>query len=152
MLCALLCVFAIDGVIAGTCSVVCAQVPSREEESYFVARRAFEDGFYEVSLGLFDKFLSAYPSSARAPDAELLRGQCYYHQGKYIDALKTFEGLMARPSARNIHDAVLYWIAEVHFRGNNFAKAADLYRKFITQYPQSSYVPAVHYSLGWCLF
>ena len=42
-----------------------AQASSKEEESLFVAKKAFEDGFYEVSLGLLDRFLKNYPDSKK---------------------------------------------------------------------------------------
>jgi len=42
-------------------------------------------------------------------------------------------------------------MAEVHFRGNNFQKAALLYRKLIDNFPLSSYAAAAYYSLGWSL-
>ena len=38
-------------------SLASAQESSREEEGLFVAKKAFEDGFYEVSLGLLERFL-----------------------------------------------------------------------------------------------
>ncbi len=43
--------------------VLClAQESSKEEETLFVAKKAFEDGFYEVSLGLLERFLKNYPT------------------------------------------------------------------------------------------
>ena len=129
-----------------------AQDASKEEEALFVAKKAFEDGFYEVSLGLLERFLKNYPDSAKAAEANLLIGQCYFHQNKFLDALSKFEELLSQPQALNIQDAVLYWIAEVHFKGNNFTKASDYYKKIIDEFPSSSYAVACFYSLGWCLF
>jgi TolA-binding protein len=130
-------------------SLVCSQ-ESKEEESLFVARKAFEDGFYEVSLGLLEKFQKTFPNSDKKAEVGLLVGQCYFYQNKYLDALKKFEELLAQPSSRPIHDAVYYWIAEVHFKGNNFSKAAEFYKKIIDGYPKSPYFPAAYYSTGWC--
>jgi len=124
----------------------------KEDESLFVAKKAFDDGFYEVALGLLERFLKNYPESKRASEANLLIGQCYFYQNKFLDALTKFEWLLERPAAKDIEDAVLYWIAEVHFRGNNFSKAASYYKKIITEYPSSGYFAAANYSLGWCLF
>ncbi|MFA5411326.1 MAG: tetratricopeptide repeat protein [Candidatus Omnitrophota bacterium] len=134
-----------------TCAVY-AQEPSKEEEALFVAQKAFEDGFYEVSLGLLERFLKNYPDSKKTAEATLLMGQCYFHQNKFLDALAKFEGLLNQPSARSLQDAVLYWIAEVHFKGNNFTKAASYYKKIIDDFPKSSYAPIAYYSIGWCLF
>ncbi|MEW6100666.1 MAG: tetratricopeptide repeat protein [Candidatus Omnitrophota bacterium] len=129
-----------------------AEESSKEMEALFVAKKAFEDGFYEVSLDLLERFLKDYPHSTFAPEAELLSGQCYFHQGKFLEALKEFEGLLNNPKAKEIKDAVFYWIAEVHFKGNNFNKAAQFYKAIIDEFPKSSYGAAAHYSLGWCRF
>lgn len=124
----------------------------KEEEALFVAKKAFEDGFYEVSLGLLERFLKNYPNSPKALEVELLIGRCFFHQSRFLDALNKFEGLLNEPSAKNIKDAVLYWTAEVHFKGNNFNKAATYYKTVIDEFPKSSYVTPSYYSLGWCLF
>ena len=125
---------------------------SKEEEALFVAKKAFEDGFYEVSLGLLDRFLKGFPTSTKKAEVNLLIGQCYFHQDKYLDALTEFEKLLNDPSANNIKDAVVYWIAEVHFRGNDFAKASTYYQKITDEFPNSAYTISAYYSLGWSLF
>jgi TolA-binding protein len=124
----------------------------KEEEAIFVAKKALDDGFYEVSIGLLERFLKTYPSSPKIPDANLLIGQCYFHQGKFIDALTKFEELLNQPAAKDIKDAVLYWIAEVHFKGNSFNKAAEYYKIVVDTFPKSPYIISAYYSLGWCLF
>ncbi|MCX5714052.1 MAG: tetratricopeptide repeat protein, partial [Candidatus Omnitrophica bacterium] len=129
-----------------------AQEMSKEEESLFVAKKAFEDGFYDVSLGLLERFLKSYPDSSKVFEARLLTGQCYFHQARFLDALDQFEELLKQPAAKDIRDACLYWIAEVHFKANNFSKAAEYYQKVIENFPQSSYAVSAYYSLGWCLF
>jgi TolA-binding protein len=132
--------------------VCLAQEASKEEESLFVAKKAFSDGFYEVSLGLLERFLKNYPESSKLAEADLLIGQCYFHQNKYLDALKKFEELLASPASRDIKDAVFYWIAEVHFKGNNFNRASQYYKMIIDEFPASSYAMHAYYSVGWCLF
>ncbi len=129
-----------------------AQDSSREDEAFYVAQRAFEDGFYDVSLSLLERFQAAYPVSPKFAQADLLIGQCYYFQNKFLEALKKFEGLLNSAFAGDIKDAATYWIAEVHFKGNNFVKAGQYYKTIIDNYPKSRYYPAAYYSLGWCFF
>ena len=124
----------------------------REEETLFVAKKAFEDGYYEISLGLLKRFLDNFPSSDKANEAKLLAGECYFYQNKFFDALGEFEGLLKEPFSDNIKDAIFYWIAEVYFKSNNFAKASGFYHKIIDEFPNSSYLPLAYYSLGWCSF
>lgn len=128
-----------------------AQDSSKEEEAIFVARKALDDGFYEVSLGLLERFLKNYPSSSKVAEVNLLIGQCYFHQDRFLDALAKFEVILSDPQAADIKDAVFYWIAEVHFRGNSFGKAAEYYKRVVDSFPKSIYAVASYYSLGWCL-
>jgi tetratricopeptide (TPR) repeat protein len=129
-----------------------AAVALKAEETLFMAKKAFEDGFYEVSLGLLKRFLNNYPGSSSATEANLLIGECYFHQNKFSDALTKFEELLKNPAAKSIKDALYYWIAEVNFKGNNFKEAVIYYKNIIREFPTSSYVPIAYYSLGWCLF
>jgi predicted negative regulator of RcsB-dependent stress response len=50
---------------------------SKEEEAFYVAQKAFEDGFCDVSLSLLERFQAAYPASQKTAQADLLIGQCY---------------------------------------------------------------------------
>jgi TolA-binding protein len=136
----------------GICHYPLYAQDNKEEEALFVAKKAFEDKFYEVSLGLLDKFLKNFPDSDKAAEVNLLIGQCYFYQNRFLDALSKFEELLKQPAAKNIKDAVLYWIAEVNFKGNSFTSAAKYYKTIIDEFPKSSYLPAAYYSLGWCLF
>lgn len=133
-------------------TLTCYAQSDKEDEALFIAKKAYEDGFYEVSIGLLGRFLSNYPGSSKIPEVNLLIGQCYFHQNKFIEALQKFEAILNQAQAKSIKDAVLYWIAEVHFRGNAFSQAADYYKKVIGEFPKSAYAPASMYSLGWCLF
>lgn len=134
------------------CMTSFAQENSQEFEALFVAKKAFEDGFYDVSLELLERFLKIYPDAKETAEASLLVGQCYFQQNRFLDALQQFDKLADNPKAKDFQDAVDYWTAEVHFRGNNFSKAREYYKKVTDNFPNSSYAPASLYSLGWCLF
>ncbi|MDP2927549.1 MAG: tetratricopeptide repeat protein [Candidatus Omnitrophota bacterium] len=121
----------------------------KETELLFMAKKAYEDGFYEVSLGMLERFQKNYKDSAKFMQATLLSGQCYFYQGRYLEALNIFEALANSPQADNLKDALYFWMGEVHFKSNNFEKAVLLYQKLIDNFPQSSFVPAAYYSLGW---
>ena len=122
---------------------------TKETELLFMAKKAYEDGFYEVSLGMLERFQRDFKGSAKALQATLLSGQCYFYQGRYLEALNIFEALINNPEASSFKDALYFWMAEVHFKSNNFEKATVLYQKLIDNFPQSSFMPAAYYSLGW---
>ncbi|MFH1457882.1 MAG: tetratricopeptide repeat protein [Candidatus Omnitrophota bacterium] len=128
-----------------------AQDP-KEEEALFVAKKAFDDGFYDVSQNLLERFLIQYPRSSKTAEIHLLMGRSFFYQNRFLDALSKFEELLGQPQAKNLKDALFYWIAEVHFKGNSFNKAASFYKKIIDEFPSSSYLGASYYSLAWCYF
>ncbi|KPK97378.1 MAG: hypothetical protein AMJ95_09265 [Omnitrophica WOR_2 bacterium SM23_72] len=128
-----------------------AQDP-KEEEALYVAKKAFDDGFYDVSQNLLERFLLQYPRSPKTAEVHLLLGRSLFHQNKFLEALSKFEELINQPQAKTFKDACFYWIAEVHFKGNSFTKAASFYKKVIDEFPSSSYLGASYYSLAWCLF
>jgi len=125
---------------------------SKETETFFMAKKAFEDGFYEVSLGLAERILNNYPNSPKSPEVNLLIGECYLRQNKFLDALSKFETLLNKAESKGIKDAIYYDIAEVHLKGNNLDQAISFYKKLVNEFPNSSYTPLAYYSLGWCLF
>ena len=107
----------------------------KETELLFMAKKAYEDGFYEVSLGMLERFQKNYKDSAKSTQATLLGAECYFYQGRYLEALNIFEALTKNPQASNFKDALYFWMGEVHFKGNNFEKAALLYQKLIDEFP-----------------
>jgi len=122
---------------------------AKETELLFMAKKAYEDGFYEVALGMLDKFAKDFPDSAKTAEARLLEGQSYFNLGRYMEALSALEALQVDPKAASLKDAIYFWLAELHFKANNFEKAVVFYQKLINDFPSSSYVPAAYYSLGW---
>ena len=94
-----LCIFCLSLILCfGICHYSFAQESAKEEEALFVARKAFDDGFYDVSLGLLERLLINYPNSSKLSEANLLIGECLFHQNKYLEALAKFEELLNNPS------------------------------------------------------
>lgn len=125
---------------------------TNEEEDFYVAAKAFEDGFYSLSLDTFQRFIKRYPDTEHLAQAQFFIGRCFYYQGKYLDSLSQFQSLLPNPKASRFHDAVLYWIAEVHFKGKDYSKANIFYQRIISEYPDSQFLSSAYYSAGLCLF
>jgi len=138
--------------VVNSSSLAAGPGEEKEAETLFMAKKAYEDGFYEVSLGMLERFGKNFPHSVRQAEARLLTAQCYFFQGRYLETLNILEGLLNEPAAQNFKDAIYFWIAEVHFKGSNYASAAVFYGKIISDFPQSSYAAQAYYSHGWSLF
>lgn len=128
-----------------------AQETSQEKEALLVAKKTFEDEFYDVSLTLFKSFLDKFPQSVLVSEANFYIGQCYFNQKKYNDAITCFKKLLNLKSAGTFGDRLYYWIAEAYFKSNDFIRAYNYYTLLLAEYPKSAYVAHAFYSLGWCL-
>lgn len=135
-----------------SCVICYAQDASKEQETLQVAKNAFTDGFYDLGLTLFGRFLDKYPESQSGLEANFYIGQCYFYQKKYDDAIKVFRSVL---DAENMHlpkDKLYYWLAESFFKNNDFQSAYHFYENLVTESPLSGYNAHSFYSLGWCLF
>ena len=146
---ALVCGFCILGIITTPFSAAMAEQKSQEEELFFVAQKAFDDGFYDVAIRYIEQFLRKFPSTKHYAKARLLYGQCYFFKNQYLKSFEIFQSLLNEPELR---DATLYWMGETYFKGSDYRQAQSYYQKVIDQFPDSEYAPQAHYSLGWSFF
>ncbi|NLE65745.1 MAG: tetratricopeptide repeat protein, partial [Elusimicrobia bacterium] len=126
-----------------------ARSASDERELFVVAQRAFEDGFYDVSLRYIDQLLKDFPRAAKKIEARIIEGQCYFFKKQYLKAFSVFEDLVKQSEYK---DVVLFWLGETYLKAGDHARAREQYRALIQGYPASLYVPQAYYSLGWTYF
>lgn len=129
-----------------------ANFNKKEEDAFYVAAKAYEDGFYDVSLTLFDRFLKSYMESDKKIDALIYIGQCYFFQEKYIKALDQFESLLKMEGAGGVRDKILYWLGEVYSKGRDYKQAAEFYKELIRDHKDSVYLLPAYKSLALAQF
>ncbi|MBF0386657.1 MAG: tetratricopeptide repeat protein [Candidatus Omnitrophica bacterium] len=139
----------ISVLIAGLCSAPVFAAGSNEKEVFVVAQRAFEDGFYDVSLRYIDQLFKEFPQTTKTVDARLLEGQCYFFKKQYLKAFAVFQELAKRNEYK---DVTLFWLGETYLKVGDSAKAQEQYRQLIDGYVNSLYAPQAYYSLGWSYF
>ncbi len=122
---------------------------SNEKELYVVAQRAFEDGFFDVSIRYIDQLLKEFPATTKLVEAKLLEGQCYFFKKEYVKAFAIFKDLVGRGEYK---DASLFWLGETYLKGGDLAKAQEQYRQVIDGFPSSLYTSQAYYSLAWSYF
>ena len=120
-----------------------------EKDLFFIAQKAFDDGFYDIAIRYLDQFFQEYPQSDKTVPAKLLLGQCYFFQNQYLKAYETFQALTQHSS---FQDATLFWLGETYLKGSDYKQAEKNYKQLLELYPTSSYVPQAFYSLGWVAF
>ncbi len=121
---------------------------AKEEDAFYVGAKAYEDGFYDVSLDLFDKFLKTYPDSDKKYEALVYVGQNYYFQEKYLKALDQLEALLKTPGAEPVKDKVLFWLGRIHAKGRDYRQAAEYFKQLVQDFPKSFYFAQAYQSLA----
>ncbi len=119
------------------------------KELFFVAQKAFEDGFYDVAIRYINQLLAQYPDTENSIQAKLLLGQCYFFKNEYLKAYDTFHDLL---QYTELKDATLFWLGETYLKGADYKEAERHYKELIELYPDSVYTPQAYYSLGWLYF
>lgn len=125
-----------------------ANLNKKEEDAFYVATKAYQDGFYDISLTLFDRFLKTYVDSDKKLDVFVYIGQCYFFQEKYLKALDQFESLLKTKGAERVKDKVLFWLGEIYAKGRDYEHAAEFYKELIKDYKSSSYLLSAYKSLA----
>ncbi len=120
----------------------------KQEDAFYVAVKAYQDGFYDVAITLFDRFVKTYEDTQKKLEALVYIGQCYFSQEKYLKALGQFETLLEMKGAQAVRDKVLFWLGEVYSKGRDYRRAEELYRELIESHKDSSYFLSAHFSLA----
>lgn len=132
--------------------IFCAQsvlsTDKKEEERFFIATKAFSDGFYDASLALLKKFTEEFPNSKNIIPAKLYMAKCYYYKGDYSDALPVLRELSEKSNATSIMDEVCLLLAQVYFKGKNFTNSLVYAKKIISDYPSSKFFWEAYYLAG----
>ena len=120
----------------------------KEEDAFYVAAKSFQDGFYDVALTLFERFIKTRADTQKKLEALVYIGQCYFSQEKYLKALDHFEMLLKMEGAEPVRDRVLFWLGEVYSKGRDYRRAEEMYLELIKNHKASSYFLSAHFSLA----
>jgi tetratricopeptide (TPR) repeat protein len=127
------------------CSFIFFVYASEEDERFYIAEKAFSDGFYEASISLFERFIDEFPQSKKICKAELYIAKCYYFKKEYLKALHILNDIVNEEKCSEDIDEVYYWIGEVHFKGKNFKETLLYTDKIIKIQPHSEFYWWAHY-------
>lgn len=126
-----------------------AEESSSTQELFWVAQRAFDDGFYDVAIRYIEQFLKLNPDVEKLVQAKLLLGQCHFFKNQYLQAYSVFKELLPFDVLK---DATYFWLGETYFKASDYNQAAHYYQQVLDSYPQSDFIPQALYSLGWTFF
>ncbi len=79
-----------------------------DKVAYQAAFNLLKDGQYDRAIGAFQKFLTAYPTSSLADNAQYWLGEAYYVNKSYPEAEAAFQRVVDNyPQSRKLPDALL---------------------------------------------
>ncbi len=110
---------------------------AQQQEAYMKAFGIFSSNRYPEAITAFASFISAYPESEYAANAQYWIGECHYTQKEYQKALEAFNEVLARyPKGKKVPDAMLK-VAFSQVSLNNQQSARTTLEKLIDTYPKS---------------
>ncbi|NQU19290.1 tetratricopeptide repeat protein [bacterium] len=120
-----------------------------EKDAFLVAKDAYDEESYSISLDLFKRFIEEFPYSPALPEAQLYRAQCFFQDNKFIQARDILAQLEKSYIPYGIEDRFLFWSGQVYLKVEDFREAAKYFEKLIELYPNSTLLFNAKMYLGW---
>jgi len=117
-----------------------------EEDNFYIAQKAFSDGFYDAAFTLFKKFIDTYPKSTKKDLAQLYIAKCFYFQKEYVKSL----AILTLLAGKNLEfaDEVYYWLAQIYLEGKDYKESGKYARKLLVNFPSSKFYWWANYVLA----
>ncbi len=107
----------------------------REDRAFATATTMFQDENWSQAETELADFIQRFPKSAQVPPARLLEAQAQFKQGKFAAAGALLAAGAA--DAGSLADRYAYWLGEVQFAQQDFARAAETLVALARNFPGS---------------
>jgi tol-pal system protein YbgF len=101
-------------------------------EAYKQAYELYRKAKYAEGIGKFEEFISKWPASDLADNAQYWIGECYYSMRDWTKALTAFQKVLSYPTGNKMSDATL----KMGYTYNEMAR--ENFNAVIKQYPRSN--------------
>lgn len=132
------------GVAAGAAAAMAGgnsnlPVPQGDDRAnYQAAFDLLKDGKYPEAANAFKQFLTTFPTSALADNAQYWLGESHYVTKQYPDALRDFRTVLEKyPDSRKIPDALLK-VGYCNYELKNYAEARSSLDQVVKQYADTT--------------
>ncbi len=109
-----------------------------EDQLYNTAYLDFTRGKYDVAISEFRRYLTTYPTSDNADNAQYWVGECFYSLGKLDSAETGFRQVMVAFPHGNKVPAAEYKLGLVYLAQNRKPEAKNQFRRVVQDYPGSN--------------
>ena len=122
-----------------TTTVSNPEPPTRQEkDAYRSAFNLLKEGRYDRSIKAFTAFMSSFPGSSYADNAQYWLGEANYVSRKYSAAVSEFGKVIATyPESTKVPDAMLK-LGFTHYELKQWAKSREVLSAVVQKYPKSS--------------
>ena len=108
------------------------------QRAYDAALSDYWGSDYELAVNGFKAYLTSFPKSERADDAQFYIGQSYYNQGKYTEAAEAYNlTIRTYPSSDLLPDAY-FKMGESYRNLKQVERARIAYSFVVKTYPESA--------------
>jgi len=113
--------------------------PTRQEkDAYRSAFNLLKEGRYDRSIKAFADFMSSYPGSSYADNAQYWLGEANYVSRKYSAAVKEFGKVIdSYPESTKVPDAMLK-LGFTHYELKQWDKSREVLSAVVQKFPKSS--------------
>ncbi|HLP18297.1 MAG TPA: tetratricopeptide repeat protein, partial [Bacteroidota bacterium] len=100
----------------------------QEEHDYTFAYGLFQDKLYQLSYEQLQKFIEAYPSSSKQPDALFLSAECQFRLEQYAGAIPQYQRFVRDYPRHMLSTDAGMRLGEIHFRLGSYDAAIAAYK------------------------
>lgn len=109
-----------------------------DRANYQAAFDLLKDGKYSAAIAGFKQYLTTFPQSALADNAQYWLGEAYYVSKDYSQALRAFRTVIEKyPESRKIPDALLK-VGYCNYELKNFNDAKTALNQVVQQFPETT--------------
>lgn len=117
-----------------------------EQSLFDRAKKAYDDGFYDVAAGQFARFGKKYPASKMSDDATILLGSACLFLSRYDDGLKCFQKVIDRGGS--LKEKAMFLRGEAYYKKGDFQQALECIDLLTGEFPETQYRAAARYTAG----
>ncbi len=126
------------GALSGSGGSVLPVPQGNDRANYQAAFDLLKDGKYSAAIAGFKQFLTTFPQSALADNAQYWLGEAYYVSKDYQQALRSFRTVIEKyPESRKIPDALLK-VGYCNYELKNFNDAKTALNQVVQQFPETT--------------
>ena len=122
---------------AGSAAANAAAAATDDKNAYQAAFNLMKDGKYDGAIAAFEKFLTAYPDSSMAENAQYWLGEAYYVNKSYYDAQVAFQKVSEKyPQSKKVPDALVK-IGFCRYELKQWDSARQVLTQVTSRYPDA---------------